>query len=279
MSEPLGSARRKLNRAKSHWEDLGFSMAEFFSAEPPQVSPRLDAAGKSYELALRTELPDEWPVMIGDFLQDARSALEHLAWAAAKRNTAKPAREVTFPVLRDGRQWEQRFGTGAKEEILAIGSDALAIMKSAQPFASEIPAHQNPFLVLHDLARLDRHREIHLLPHEIPIQGTAQMFGAYPQVGNLVKAGPLLKMREHSLPLATKPLKNDDVTGRWTFGNKDTGPYPESKQPDTYSYIVFDVVFGDTLPDAAGQSALQTLTVIGASCEHLFEEFQALNWS
>jgi hypothetical protein len=39
------------------------------------------------------DLPTEWVLLVGDFAANARSALDHLAWQLALRNTWRASRE------------------------------------------------------------------------------------------------------------------------------------------------------------------------------------------
>jgi hypothetical protein len=111
-------------------------------------------------------------VETGGCLHNLRSGLDHLAYALAVRHTGEPlpqeiAEASEFPIFGD----EDRKGTpsmgaalftNASRKIAGIHPDAQAVIERLQPYqlGSDFRSHQ--LWRLYDLARIDRHRLLHL---------------------------------------------------------------------------------------------------------------------
>lgn len=106
--------------------------------------------------------PDVLALVIGDALHAMRSALDHLAYALAEAHTEPldpaAAERVEFPIFGD------RPMTRAEcdRKIGAMHPDAAAIIERLQPHQRGNNYADDPLWVLYDLARIDRHRLLHL---------------------------------------------------------------------------------------------------------------------
>lgn len=103
MINSLTGARLKLNRARKHLEVLGNELAVFAAAELYRIAHESSAGGSEHIFRAKVlkEPPPFLSVVIGDALQNMRSALEHLAWGLAfKDKGSAPSRSTSFPIYR-----------------------------------------------------------------------------------------------------------------------------------------------------------------------------------
>jgi hypothetical protein len=111
-------------------------------------------------------------VEIGDCLYNLRSALDHLAYELAIAFTGEPlpkeiAENSEFPIFGD----EDPKGVGGKgpalfraaaRKIAGVDPAAQAVIESLQPYQLGLDFRTHELWRLHELARVDRHRLLHL---------------------------------------------------------------------------------------------------------------------
>ena len=108
------------------------------------------------------DTPDVFALVIGDALHAMRSGLDHLAYALSEvlSDALDPevAERIEFPIFGD------RSMTSIERErkIGAMHPDAAAVIEGLQPHLREEDYADDPLWVLYDLARIDRHRLLHL---------------------------------------------------------------------------------------------------------------------
>jgi hypothetical protein len=96
----------KLKRAEEHLKCLEAKRVELLAEERPYaVFQKYDAETSCvlFTAQLLDELPPDWGVIVGDYVHNVRSALDHLAWQLAclhygREPTGKNGREVAFPI-------------------------------------------------------------------------------------------------------------------------------------------------------------------------------------
>ncbi len=169
----------KLSRARQHLEKLEAEVDRWIHLDGCSVHVKPDPKPPNYVVTARIlRPPDEAPlaVLIGDVLQNARSALEYLAYSLAEEGarargkplTDREIEQTSFPVIgdvdRDGfsGRGPDLFATAAAQKLTAMTPEARAVIKRLQPFY-EAPAWDlQPLWILNELARIDRHRFLHL---------------------------------------------------------------------------------------------------------------------
>jgi hypothetical protein len=111
-------------------------------------------------------------VEVGECLHDLRSGLDHLAYALAMAHTGEPlpkkiAQDSEFPIFGD----EDNQGVSGKgpamfadaaRKIAGIEPAAQTVIESLQPYKLGADFRTHELWRLYDLARVDRHRLLHL---------------------------------------------------------------------------------------------------------------------
>lgn len=171
MKLRLESACQKLDRALFHLNSLGDEMevlaargaANFVVAEEEvQSDPR--GAKIIFRPGNLTRPQPYLGVIVGDYIHNLRSALDHLAWEMAKcgtegfRTQGKRATTIQFPIETVGSSTTSRrtFSSEAHKRLPGITADQRAFVDSYQPY------HRGNWQ-LKSLARLsnhDKHRVI-----------------------------------------------------------------------------------------------------------------------
>lgn len=135
----LAGVGAKLERARVHLETLNTEMTAFLDRKP--YSFELERGRRRTEFVLRSyakETPTlAWSTMVGDFLQNVRTALEYLVWELARAEIKRkrsskttPDDRTSFPI------YLKRKGFDAKgwEKIQDLAPRAQEIIEAMQPY-------------------------------------------------------------------------------------------------------------------------------------------------
>lgn len=154
----------KLLRAQEHHESLEHEIDAFLKRDPYRIIRDAKPERTQYRVEVVEECPAHLAATVGDFLQNARSALDHFAWRLAGKNAD---RDTSFPIYAKREDYfaKDRRGKPAPNsgafKVKAFPEKAQTVIETMQPY------HGHEFglslLRLHDLARLDRHRLLHLV--------------------------------------------------------------------------------------------------------------------
>jgi hypothetical protein len=194
-------AKLKLARARHHLTTLKEEHDAFCARTPFRVS--MEREGKAHAVTITEDSGEQrvekrkqefavfrfhinenpplvWSIVIGDCVQNARSALEHLAWQLAYPEFGgcgpKPGR-TAFPIcLKHGefKKIKDEFGRPVQEA-----------MEKVQPYELGENAGQHPLWILHDLARIDRHRVLHVVAAALVDESVASYIPETPRSGGV----------------------------------------------------------------------------------------------
>jgi hypothetical protein len=109
--------------------------------------------------------PDSWALLLGDVVQNFRSALDHIAWALYKRGRTpnvgeKRERRVYFPIYAD----RLKFNAALTSNLPGVRRTDRAKVRSCQPYlVGKRNLERHALLVVDELSRLDKHRVIQLV--------------------------------------------------------------------------------------------------------------------
>lgn len=157
------SHRLKLHRARQHIQTLNAQVAGFGDRHPYEFFEEFNPESGDHFArvkVLRDPLP-MWSVLVGDALQNMRASLEHLVFSLTLAYSGEPDRpeDVSFPIT----DTPGKFEAIRKQRIGLMHPDAQAVIQRLQPYHRDGAKHDY-LMVLDDLARVDRHRTLHLTP-------------------------------------------------------------------------------------------------------------------
>lgn len=144
----------KLDRAEQHLSEIGRSISDYVGSHPYEVlsSRPTKRRRNPYQLTF-TSQPDEMlGVVVGDFIHNVRSSLDHLAAALvprARRNS------VMFPVLWPG-VWEPAV-PDEDEQRRKERANWITYTTEMDPAAVEVLKQLQPNRPRHDKGRLEGH--------------------------------------------------------------------------------------------------------------------------
>jgi hypothetical protein len=157
----------KFNRAQAHLAELRQLLDEYRAhvSDALFVVSTTDDGGVEYRRGVLPAPPAEIGVVLGDFLQAARASLDHAVYAIS--TAVEPDFERTgFPIALDEKVYKEL----ADKSLVHVPGEVRAAVKRFQPFVDGTGA-ANPLWQLHDMAIIDRHREITLLASVVATEG------------------------------------------------------------------------------------------------------------
>ncbi len=188
-------------------------------------------------------LPWRWSLIVGDFLQNLRAALDHLIWQLVQVNGEVPDRGNAFPIF--DKALSGRSQVFWDRSVRGLSAAALQIIESCQPHLGGDRPHT--LRALRELSNEDKHRI--LIPAYSAIAEVDQP--VFDIVG-LRDVGPL----ERGKVFAGAALKDGDVVLEAPV--QVTGPNPEVKFKGEFP---FDVAFGDARVGLKGLENIRTSVV------------------
>jgi len=197
---PLSGVELKLERARAHLETLEDAYSAFCDRDPLTISMRYedreypvlirDDSGEErqerrtheyavFRLHIKEHPPPAWSVIIGDCLQNARAALEHLAWRLAytEQGGMGPNAYTSFPIYAKRREY-RKMEEGPRSKVQQMAEPVREAIKCVQPYQREADAWLDLLWILNELARVDRHQVLHVAV--AIIEGEQVYFGAVP---------------------------------------------------------------------------------------------------
>jgi hypothetical protein len=176
----LTSARVKLDRAREHVEAAEDCIERWLGTDAYTIVREIDPE-TGYTVArakIKSAPPIEISLVIGDAIQNFRSALDHAVYALAERQLVTIPPEVgeflMFPVVgnvnrkgqpADGPLIYANLTKGGRDYLYGVPDPARTFIESEQPYHwNNTPDtfRGHPLWVLHDLNRIDKHRRLTL---------------------------------------------------------------------------------------------------------------------
>lgn len=163
--DPLRHVDDRLARAEEHLEPIKRHIVAYLNSAFDDVVGELkfDEEGASSTFVLRDAifLPDPpLHTLIGEFLHNLRSALDHLVWQLVEQNGGKPNEHTSFPILKVAPTANRKGVTPRPHVAGGVSDDAAAIIECAQPYKWGTQFAEHPLWLLHELWSIDKHRHV-----------------------------------------------------------------------------------------------------------------------
>lgn len=159
--------RGKLDRADEHLKALVKECESYFESEPHGYKTEADLKAGTYvvRMTIKTPPPIRLAVICGDFIQNLRAALDHLANGLVPQ----PTRKTQFPIFSRQDDFNEQVvvrahrGRDGYLTGMDLNGDAFKTIVSYQPF--NLSPHQadlrnHPLYQLAELSNEDKHRTI-----------------------------------------------------------------------------------------------------------------------
>jgi len=202
-------ARQRVSRAKAHNNALAKAWDDITAKDPYSVVIRMEDDGTGSMFVTpqySSEAITEFALQLGEMLYQLRSALDACVYKAAIINTGKnppPDEEnLEFPICASKAAFKN-----ARCKIRPLSKKHRDIIKAVQPCNApkNIAPHEMIYSfnralgILHDWARLDRHRKLHILGSWVSTLSPEFEYPAPCRVAhvNLTASGFLLEKENH----------------------------------------------------------------------------------
>jgi hypothetical protein len=158
----------KVERAREHLKTLYKEIDAFIESEPHEIVSEFDAETLTRIVRLRVlREPDEtaWAVLLGDFLHNLRSALDHLVWQLVLLNGAEPGAHNQFPISsrRDTYWRAKKDGAPSVRDhrLRGVAEAHRRVIDEVQPYRRGADAQKDPLAILRQLSNVDKHQVLH----------------------------------------------------------------------------------------------------------------------
>jgi len=150
----------RLNRAEVHSETFGHVWETYLDSRPHRLGREKGPDGTVILRLLRLHpLPVELSILLGEFLYELRAALDNCLYAVAVitsgQNPPPEHGRLEWPIRTSASDWASQAS-----RYRSLPEKVVARLEVIQPYNAEIPGW-NSLGLLHELARVDRHRSAH----------------------------------------------------------------------------------------------------------------------
>lgn len=225
MPDPLEGIRAKLARSVEHLVELDDGVHQYLDANPVGIQRQVQPDGETSVIAfvVKEQPPIELAILAGEVVHQMRSALDHLANQLVRAAGNTPTRSTSFPTARERPQKGINVPGG-------VGSRALQIIESLQPYHRRDQPQKHPLALLNELWNIDKHRNLALTTMKLTDSqafisnpdGTARVGGQFQtrSLGHNDILG-VFRFSDGGIP----PEAEIEVGGRLFVAFADSGPW------------------------------------------------------
>jgi len=172
----------RLERAEQHFEAFGEARAAYLDTKPHRLVRTIEIDGTVVvRLERASPLPVELSIEFGELLYELRAALDNSLYAVAVITSGESpppqAGRLEWPIRETAKEW----GSQAKR-YSELPPEIVAALEAIQPYGVTTPGW-NCLAILHELARLDRHRS----PHRLALYLSHVRCFVDPMLGDIVR--------------------------------------------------------------------------------------------
>lgn len=158
----LALSRARITRAQDNINEFSEVLARYLDRRPAELKVDIDEQGQgTIRVARQESIPVQLPILLGEALQNLRAGLDNCLYAVAiidsGVNPPPGASKLQWPIAVTSKEWTEN-----KKRLQHLSPHLVKALHRIQPFQAKNPG-LNCLRILHDLARIDRHRA----PHEL----------------------------------------------------------------------------------------------------------------
>lgn len=168
MVKQLEAIRDRLSRAEEHLKAINRGLLRHYEADEylmaGEYQRNSDAPGGRGDIVIDpTTLPEINPrlnTLIGEYVHDLRSGLDHLAWQLVLRAKGTPTVKTCFPI-KDSDPGADKKGRPRTPGVAGgVSVAARTVIREAQPYQWGSRYSEHPLWLLHQLWNIDKHRYV-----------------------------------------------------------------------------------------------------------------------
>jgi hypothetical protein len=158
MSRAPESVYLKLLRAQGYVKAIEADIQRFGKEDSYAVTfePNDDRRQVAGNVMILRQLPEEWPLIVGDCIHNYRGALDHLAFALPREPGTDPEWETLsqFPICLT----PEGFASVNERHLMGVSDDAVRVIERMQPYFRRDEPETHGLAYLRHLSNLDKHR-------------------------------------------------------------------------------------------------------------------------
>jgi len=154
------SVEIKLFHARQHLESLKAILQGYFESKPCGMIRDADSTldQPTFTFSVMKPIPARLGLVLGDCLQNVRSALDYLIWELVLANQQTPGKHNMFPICTTEKSFKDAIRARRLE---GVAPEPLALIDSLQPYrAGDLDAPGLPLTVLDELVNINKHRRV-----------------------------------------------------------------------------------------------------------------------
>lgn len=227
---PFSSCFARLNRAVDHRNAFGEAWAQFLAPHPYRVFYEVADDGQGrVAIARDVPIPEDLPLLIGEFLYEVRAALDNCLYEMAVWHTGQnpPPDDhlLQFPIYETPAGWKKNL-----HRLKHLSDEHHQMLERIQPYNAE-RQDLNCLSLLNRMAAFDRHRTLHVV-------------GAFLVEGGLVIEGPM-----GSTVTTLESPKAVVVDEDATIGRFHVAPWTPGQEMVLYPSLVLEVDIAEMAVD------------------------------
>lgn len=177
----LAVVRSKIDWAEKHRGAINAEVAQYFQNSAGLIVAEVDAGlYGGVRGTYGPGIPESVPLMIGDCLQNLRSALDYLVWELCLAANAEPGKDNAFPVCKSAEAFKDSL---KRKRLKGVPQDAIAAIERLQPYHSGAACELHRLAVLDDLTNINKHRRILLTRLEASVLDPVSVSNSYTGFG------------------------------------------------------------------------------------------------
>ncbi|MFZ0913519.1 MAG: hypothetical protein WBQ76_10090 [Candidatus Korobacteraceae bacterium] len=164
MALDLTGVNAKVSRAKEHTQSVKDEVAAWMNTRPCSLTPKANADFTRWALIIsvpKTADLVRWTLIVGDTINNLRSALDHLIYAIAVHesgsNPPPDEKRLAFPICDTPGEFKD-----AAKRIKSLTPDVRAVVESVQPYNRTHPMLPALLAILRDFNNTDKHKLLRL---------------------------------------------------------------------------------------------------------------------
>ena len=157
----LAAIDDRIDRAEEHLNAIKGELIAYYESEPGCVKGEFDPRAATGEWQVKVEpMPPRLNTLIGEFLHDLRSTLNHLARQLVLENGGIATDKSQFPIFGRAPTTKKQGEQALPSVHGGISHEARKVIDAAQPYKWGDRYTDHPLWVLDKLWNIDKHRDI-----------------------------------------------------------------------------------------------------------------------
>jgi hypothetical protein len=176
MAGSLDSVRCKIFRAVEHYNALIVAGKEYFEKQTGIIMVEVNPQNSTTEINIVSGrgVPPQIPFIVGDCLQNLRSALDYLIWELCLASNVGPTDKHAFPICRSKESFRDIKG----QRLAGLPEDVIKEVGRFQPYEAGQDWAKTSLWVLNELSNINKHRRILLTQLDCDFAQTDRITGA-----------------------------------------------------------------------------------------------------